>query len=83
MKTDIQIPRCEVHYPSVDTKARAAGTDVASLTAEMNRQTVKPSGFKPGPFETRLDLESNYVPAINYEHTDKASSSRFLKAYNL
>ncbi|KAF6032795.1 KIAA1257 [Bugula neritina] len=49
----VEDPSMHFYRCNPQTEAIMQGTDVASLTAEMNRQTVKPSGFKPGPFETR------------------------------
>ena len=60
-----------VHYPSVDTKARAQGTDVETITAQMIKGGQKPSAFKPGPFEERSwSMERNRVPAVTYDHAE-------------
>lgn len=60
-----------VHYPSVDTKARDAGADVASVTAQMMKQEVRATAFKPGPHETRSwSMEANRIPAVTYDHAN-------------
>ena len=60
-----------VHYPSVDTKARQRGVDVDLITADLMKRSEMSGAYKPGPEEGRSwSIESNRVPAINYNHAD-------------
>ena len=65
-------PLSVVHYPSVDTLARAQGLSLPPSIPGEGQEKVP--GYKPGPYDLSSWLmEDNRVPAYVYDHRKHAS----------
>lgn len=61
-----------VHYPGIDTKARANGVDVDTLTSQLINAEDRGKAFKPGPFDNHSwSVDRNTVPTVEYKHADE------------